>query len=214
VILKIAEPAYPLFILLALLPFKWLSQSLLGSMSTMRTNASLVTDVYFPRALLPFADTVTGMAHFIVGLAIVPAFMAVYSIGPSPYLLYLPVVIAAQFLLTLGLAYPMAVWGVYYRNLPGLVANLLRLWLYLSPALWALSRVHNPTHRTLVRLNPLTGIFEGYRGAFGLISRGDGTLGHQAPGWDLAFSAGLGIVALIVGGLYFIRRESQFGKLL
>lgn len=214
VILKSNVPSYPLFILLALLPFKWLSQSLLGSMGTMRANASLVTDVYFPRALLPFADTVTGLAHYLVGLLIVPLFMAAYGVGPSPYLFYLPVVIAAQLVLTLGLAYPLAVWGVYYRNLPNLVGNLLRLWLYLSPALWALSSL-SESHQTLVRLNPLTGIFEGYRGAFGLVLASDGrTLIHQAPGWDLVLSAGIGFISLLIGGLYFIRREAQFGKLL
>lgn len=215
-ILKTAEPAYPLFVLVALLSFKWLSSALIGAMSTVRKNATLVTDLYFPRALLPFSEVVTELAHFMVGLIIIPFFMIGYGITPSLDLLFLPLVIVVQFVLTLGIAYPLSAWGVNYRNLPGLVGNLLRLWLYLSPALWSLElRVDNPTHRFLVRLNPLTGIFQSYRGAIGLTPTPSGkSVTHAAPTWDLAYSAVFGVVALVLGAWYFIRRESQFGKMI
>jgi len=221
IILKAAEPAYPLFILMALLPFKWLAASLTGAMATVRKNESLVTDLYFPRALLPMSEVVTGVAHFLVGLAIVPIFMAVYKIAPTWDILWLPVVIVAQFVLILGLAYPFSVWGLNYRNLPGLVENILRLWLYLSPALWSLqTKVKNPTHRMIVRLNPLTGIFESYRGAIGLTpvppaAGGPATqVTHGAPSWDLVYSLAFGVLAIVLGGWYFVRREAQFGKML
>jgi ABC-type polysaccharide/polyol phosphate export permease len=216
VILKAAEPAFPLYVLTALLPFKWMTSSLTGSMSVVRSNSSLIQDVYFPRALLPVAEVVTSLAHFVVGLLIVPIFMVVYGIEPSWHLIFLPVIVAAQFILCLGLAYPLAVWGLNYRNLPGLIGNLFRLWLYLSPALWALeTRLPNPSHRNLVRLNPLTGLFEAYHGVIGVLPvPGTQLTKHAVPGWGLAYSAGFGIVALLIGGWYFIRRESQFGKML
>ncbi|MGH2726939.1 MAG: ABC transporter permease [Actinomycetota bacterium] len=217
VILNAAEPAFPLYVLTALLPFKWMTSSLTGAMGVVRGNTNLIHDLYFPRALLPVAEVVTSLAHFAVGLLIVPIFMAIYGIQPSWHLVFIPVVIAAQFLLCLGLAYPMSVWGVYNRNLPGLIVNLFRLWLYLSPALWSLqARVKNPTHRFLVRLNPLTGLFESYHGAIGVIPSGNAAdpTTNVVPGWDLAYSAAFGLVALIIGGWYFMRRETQFGKML
>jgi len=216
-ILKAAEPAFPLYVVTALLPFKWMTSSLTGAMTVVRSNTNLIQDLYFPRALLPIAEVVTSMAHFAVGLLIVPAFMAVYGIGPSWNVLWLPVIVAAQFILCLGLCYPLAVWGVNYRNLPGLIGNLFRLWLYLSPALWALeTRVSDPMHRNLIRLNPLTGLFEAYHGAIGVLPvPGSDTMTKSGrPGWALAYAAGFGIVALLLGGWYFIRRETQFGKML
>lgn len=216
VILDAAEPAFPLYVLTALLPFKWMTSSLTGAMGVVRSNTNLIQDLYFPRALLPIAEVVTSLAHFAVGLLIVPIFMAVYGIEPSWHLIFLPVIVAAQFVLCLGLAYPLSVWGLNYRNLAGLIGNLFRLWLYLSPALWSLqTRVHNPTHRFLVRLNPLTGLFESYHGAIGVVPvPGTNATTNAMPGWDLAYSAGFGIVALLLGGWYFIRREAQFGKML
>lgn len=195
---------YPLFVVIALLPYKWLASSLIGSMNVVRTNANLVTDVYFPRALLPITETVVGLAHFCVGLAVIPIFMIAYKVPTSWHLVFLPLVMATEFVLVLGIGYLLAVWGLIFRNLPGLTAQLLRLWFYLSPGLWDMSRVRVPWHRTLVELNPLTGIFLGYRNA--LIAR------HSAPWWTLAYSAGFGVVALLVGFWYFRRKEANFGK--
>jgi ABC-type polysaccharide/polyol phosphate export permease len=220
VILKAGQPAFPLYVLTALLSFKWLTGSLTGAMGVVRGNTNLIQDLYFPRALLPVTEVVVGLAHYLIGLLIVPIFMAIYGIAPSWHLIFLPVIVATQFLLCLGLAYPLSVWGLNYRNLPGLIGNLFRLWLYLSPALWSLDlRVHNPTHKLLVKLNPLTGLFESYHGVIGVkpsVAGGVATGGVEnvLPGWPLAYSAAFGFVALLLGGWYFIRREAQFGKML
>lgn len=198
-------PAYPLFIIVGVLPWKWLSSTIVGSMGVVRGNASLITDVYFPRALLPMVEIVTGLAHFAVGLLVVPIFMAAFRVGPTWHLVWLPLVIAVQFLFALGMSYPLSVWGLHYRNLSGVVGNILRLWFYLTPIIWTLDRIDDPTYRLIVRLNPLTGIIEAYRGAI---------VARHAPDWTLAYSAGIGLVAMLLGARYFVRREAQFGKLI
>jgi lipopolysaccharide transport system permease protein len=199
-----ADPTRLLSILIAMLPFKWFTSSLIGSMGVVRSNASLVNDVYIPRALLPITQLVIGLAHFGVGLLVVPIFMAVVGVGPSWALLWLPVVAAVQFIFMLGLAYIFAVWGLNYRNLPGLMSNLLRLWFYLSPALYTLNKLSG-TYRTIMQFNPLTGIFQGYRGAI---------LTHTGPDWTLLYTAVLGIIITIFAGWFFTRKEPHFGKLL
>lgn len=204
VILRNDTPAYPLFLIVSLLPFKWLVTGITGAMGTVRTNGSLIQNLYFPRALLPVTELAVGLAHFLVGLLVVPIFMAAFTVAPSWHLVWLPVVIAVQFVFMLGLAFPSAIWGVNYRNLPGLAANLIRLWFYVSPGVWALERVDG-TLRTLVQLNPLTGLFEAYRGAI---------MTHRSPGWTLGWTAAVGLAGLLAGGRYFVRREAQFGKII
>jgi len=200
-----SDPTALVMILISLLSYKWLSQSLIGSMGVVRANSSLVTDVYFPRALLPVTQIVIALAHFGVGLLTVPIFLFFAHVGPSWSVLWLPVVMAVQFLFMLGLAYPLSVWGLTYRNLPGLMSNVLRLWFYLSPGLYTLASVSAGRTRTLMQFNPLTGIFEGYRGAL---------LTHQPPNWTLLWTALVGSVTVVFGGWYFTRREPHFGKML
>jgi homopolymeric O-antigen transport system permease protein len=200
-----SDPTTLVQILISLLAFKWLSQSLIGSMGVVRANSSLVTDVYFPRALLPVTQIVVALAHFGVGLLTVPIFLFFAHVGLSLSMLWLPVIMAVQFLFMLGLAYPLSVWGLTYRNLPGLMSNVLRLWFYLSPGLYALSVVPAGRPRTLMQFNPLTGLFEGYRGAL---------VTGRPPGWTLLWTAFIGALAVVFGGWYFTRREPHFGKML
>lgn len=199
------DPTRLLFILCAVLPFKWLTAAVVGSMGVVRSNASLVNDVYFPRSLLPITEIVVGLAHFGVGLLVLPIFMAVLHVGPSWALVWLPVVIAVQMIFMLGLVYPLSVWGLNYRNLPNLMGNILRLWFYLSPALWRIKAEWPANIRFLIKLNPLSGIFTGYR---------DVILDHKIPDWTLYYSALVGAVLALIGAWYFSRREAQFGKML
>lgn len=206
-ILHRADPKpYPLFVLTALLPFKWFVSSLLGAMGTVRANSSLVTDVYFPRALLPITEIATGLAHFGVAMIVVPFVMFFYGIAPTWHLIFLPVAVFAEFILILGLAYPMSVWGLNYRNLPGLTNNLIRLWFYLSPALWSIEgRVKGDLLQNIVRLNPLTGVFTTYHNA---------VFFHKPPGWEVLWTLFVGLTMCFFGGWYFTRREPNFGKML
>jgi homopolymeric O-antigen transport system permease protein len=199
-----SDPTALVMILISLLSYKWLSQSLIGSMGVVRANSSLVTDVYFPRALLPVTQIVVGLAHFGVGLLTVPIFLFFAHVGYSWSVLWLPLIMAVQFFFMLGLAYPLSVWGLTYRNLPGLMSNVLRLWFYLSPGLYTLATVP-AAGRTLMQFNPLTGLFESYRGAL---------LTHQPPSWSLIWTAFFGALMVVFGGWYFTRREPHFGKML
>jgi ABC-type polysaccharide/polyol phosphate export permease len=201
---KSAVPDYALFVISALLPFKWLSSALIGSIGTVRLNGQLVTDVYFPRALLPLVENVVGLAHFAVGLAVIPVFMFAYGRPPTIHMLWLPLVLGTQFLLILAFAYPMSVWGLHFRNVQNLSGNILRLWFYASPGIWSLSQLDNESIIRIVKLNPLTGLFLSYHAVFY-----DG----KAPGWELAYTAGFSLLVLVWGFRYYIRREAQFGKL-
>ncbi len=203
VIFKRGEPAYPLFIIIALLPWKWMLSAVSGAMGTIRGNSGLITDVYFPRGLLPLVDIVVGMIHFLVGLTIVPLFMIAYGIYPDWHIVWLPVVVFVQFVFLLGMVYPLAVLGLNFRNSGPLVTQMFRLWFYLSPGIWALSRFEGRKIYNLMLLNPLTGIFEGYRGAL---------YQHQSPNWELFYTFALGVIGVVVGLRFFIRREMQFGK--
>lgn len=192
------------WLLAALLPYKWFRQTVLQSMGTVRANANLISDLYFPRALLPIADMSVALSHFLVGLLVIPPVLLLHGLWFTPRLSILPLVMGVQLLLSLGFAYPFAVWGLYYQNLQNFSGNLLRLWFYLSPSIWAIEQAPEKFH-WLIRLNPLTGLFEGYRSAF---------LGHPIKWADLGVTAAWAVVMLLVGSFYFTRRESQFGKLL
>jgi lipopolysaccharide transport system permease protein len=149
-------------------------------------------------------DLTVGAAHFGIALLLMPPLMLAFGFPFTVNMFLLPLIVFVQAILALGLAYPAAVWGLYFQNLSNFSGNFIRMWFYLSPSLWTLDEVQNETYRTIIRINPLTGLFEGYRAVF---------LGHPMHWADFGITCIWAVVLFVVGSYYFTRRESQFGKL-
>jgi ABC-type polysaccharide/polyol phosphate export permease len=102
------------------------------------------------------------------------------------------------------------------------MGNIIRLWFYLSPALYELTRFSNGTVKFIMELNPLTGLFESYRRVFALAGFTPTkacpkcpSIPHYyagAPHPALLWTFVLGCIMLLIGAWYFTRRETQFGK--
>jgi ABC-type polysaccharide/polyol phosphate export permease len=212
VILQTKREAYPLFIFCAILPWKWFSATAVESTRSIIGREKIIKQVHFPKIVLPLATVVGGVANFAFGLIPLFAMMLLFYPGHITWwLLLIPVVAAVQFLFTLGLSIGLSGVTVFYRDLGLLMTHLIRLWFYLSPALYGTDQVQSlaASHPQLIRLynlNPFAGLFESYRS---LIYYG------QPPAWDL-----LGIVVvesvflLVVAVLVFKRLEPAFAKVL
>ena len=59
-------------------------------------------------------------------------------------LVFIPVIAAVQYVFTLGMALAVASVNVFFRDLGNVLRHMLRLWFYLSPALYSLSRLEDP----------------------------------------------------------------------
>jgi lipopolysaccharide transport system permease protein len=212
VILRSTREAYPLFIFCAILPWKWFSSAVGAATICVVSRERIIKQVAFPKIVLPLSACVGGIVSFIFGL--IPLFAMLVLLFPNhltPWVLLIPVVAAVQFLLTLGIGILLSGLTVFYRDVGLLMTHALRLWFYVSPALYGTDQIQslttkNPELGRLFNLNPFTGLFESYRN---LIYYG------QAPTWDL-----LGIVVveslviLVVGVLVFRRIEPAFAKVL
>jgi ABC-type polysaccharide/polyol phosphate export permease len=100
---------------------------------------------------------------------------------------------------------------VFYRDIGNLSGHLLRIWFYLSPALYGSDQIqklaqNHPQLFAIYSLNPFAGIFESYRN---LIYYG------TAPQWGLlALVAIEGVVGILISVLIFRRLEPAFAKVL
>jgi ABC-type polysaccharide/polyol phosphate export permease len=212
VILQNTKEAYPLFIFCAILPWKWFSATTVESTRSIIGREKIIKQVHFPKIVLPLATVVGGVANFVFGLVPLFAMMLLfYQNHITAWLLLIPVVAVVQFLFQLGASIFLSAVTVFYRDLGLLMTHLIRLWFYLSPALYGAEQVKklaesNPQLVRIYNLNPFAGLFESYRS---LIYYG------QPPAWDL-----LGIVLiesaflLVVAVLVFKRLEPAFAKVL
>jgi homopolymeric O-antigen transport system permease protein len=192
---------YVLFSFATMVPWTLFSTSLTDMVNSLVDNMNLVTKIYFPREVLPIAATLARLLDFAIAavvLLVVMIYFRVPLFGTT--WLFLPIIIATQVALALGLGFAGATLNVFFRDAKHLVTLGLQIWLYASPVIYPVSSV--PVQlRPLYFLNPMAGVVEAYRSVL---------LYGKWPDLYLAWAAFVALAALVVGYWFFKRLELQF----
>ena len=126
-------------------------------------GGNLIRKVLFPAEVLPIVAVFAAFVHFCLGLLIVAAAILYFGVAVTwTDLLWLPVIVAVQLALTLGLALILSAATVHFRDLRDLLANGLTLWFFATPILYPLSLVP-PRWQPLLSLNPFTHLAVAYQ---------------------------------------------------
>ena len=218
IILQASQPAYPLFILCAILPWKWFTSSVQDGATSVVSQERLIKQIQFPKIVLPVAATTAGIVGFGFGLVALAVIMIPYIDRVSINMVLIPVIAVVQYVFTLAVAFAVAAVNVFFRDLGNVLRHLLRLWFYMSPGLYSLSRLdgvslfqENPWLRDLVAANPFAILFEAYRAVIYGTPEG----GRLLPDWgSLAGLLLVSIVLLALTTVLFKRLEPSFAKVL
>jgi len=198
------EP-YALFLFCGILPWSWFSSSLAESANVLLAGANLIKKVLFPAEVLPIVTVLANMVHFFLGLPILVIFL-VYFQTPLQVneLIWFPVVVFVQLLLTLGLALILSALTVHFRDLKDILSNLLTFWFFATPIIYPMSDA--PTlGRSLLNLNPFTHVAISYQE----ILFYDGPFGH----WKWLMAVGIASMGLFLFGYFvFDRLRDSFAE--
>jgi ABC-type polysaccharide/polyol phosphate export permease len=210
VIARISKPDYPLFVFCAILPWKWFSSAVNDGILSVTSRERIIKQVKFPKIVLPFASTLGGIVNFTFGLIPLLGLMLLfYSDRISPTLLLIPIIAAVQFVFSLAVAIFVSALNVFFRDIANVARHGLRLWFYLSPALYSFDDVRTRAGGlagTLYSLNPWTPLFESYRAVI---------YNKTIPPWEpLAILLVVSVVLLGLAILFFKRVEPSFAKVL
>jgi lipopolysaccharide transport system permease protein len=189
-----------ILIIAAVLPWQFFSTALLDSSSSLVTNSSLISKVYFPRMIVPLASVLTNLVDFGVSLLIVGLLLAAYQVNPGWYLLSLPVFTLLAFTLTLGAGLLLTSLNVEYRDFRYVVPFIVQFGVYISPV--AFSSTDVPSQwRLLFFLNPMVGIVDGFRWSL--------TGGQTHLYWESVVASTLTTAALLRLGMWYFRRVER-----
>lgn len=163
-VLKMQIDHYALFILSALFPWQWLTNSLGTGCAVFVNNASLVKKLPFPRFALCGAVVLGDFVHFLFTLPVLLLLVLWEGVPLDPFvwLVGLPLVLAVQTLLVMALVTILASVNAYLRDLEQLVRVLLLLLFYVTPVLYPYSMIP-PRLQWIVYANPLAPIIVSWR---------------------------------------------------
>jgi ABC-type polysaccharide/polyol phosphate export permease len=198
------EP-YALFMFCGILPWTWFSSSLLESSSTLLSGGNLIKKVLFPAEVLPIVTVLANMAHFFLGLPILVAFLVYYRRPLDPLeLLWFPVIVTVQLVLTTGLALLLSALTVHFRDLKDLLGNLLTLWFFATPIIYPISQAPDYM-RWAMNLNPMTHLAISYQEVLFYV----GPHGHWR--WLMSLAL-LAVVVFLLGYFVFDRLRDSFAE--
>ena len=153
---------YPLFALSGLLIWLFVHTAVSMSSTSFVNNSQLVTKVYFPRLIVPLADTLAALFDLIFGFAILTILMIYYGSVPSTSIVLAPFFIFLAFLQAASFGTLFAALNINYRDVKFALPFILQVWMIASPVFYPATIV-NEKWRLLFALNPLVGILEGFR---------------------------------------------------
>ena len=198
------EP-YALFMFCGILPWTWFSSSLLESSNVLISGGNLIKKVLFPAEVLPIVTVLANMVHFFLGLPILAIFLIYYRVPLNLLeLVWFPVVVFTQLLLTLGLALIVAALTVHFRDLKDLLANLLTFWFFATPIIYPMTLAPG-IGKQLLNVNPFTHLAISYQE----ILFYDGPFGH----WKWLLALLFASVGLFLAGYFlFDRLRDSFAE--
>lgn len=193
---------YPVFSLAALVPWTYFSTSLTGASNSLLANQNLITKIYLPRLVIPFAPVLGALMDFGIAFVVLLAVLLGYGIVPSlTGFILIPLLLLTAMLTAAGLGCWLAALNIQYRDVKYVVPFLEKVLMFASPIVYPLSLVPE-AYRPLVALNPMVGVVGGFRSVL---------LHDGAFPWTIvAISAGTALAIFLAGGLYFRSVERKF----
>ena len=157
----------------AVVPFQLVIATVVTSLDSTRARGTIIGNMDFPRIFLPASAAFTESLAFAASSVLLVLMMIVYLVAPTLAILWLPLVVIVNLALAAAVAYPAALFAIWFPDLRPFLISLMRTLFFLAPGLVPLSQVYGYTNDVL-KINPLTGLFEAYRA---VLQHG------EAPAW-------------------------------
>ncbi|MCP4358487.1 MAG: ABC transporter permease [Chloroflexi bacterium] len=210
---------YPIFILVALIPWQLLAGSIVGGTVSITSNAPLIKKVYFPRVLLPASRMLSMLVNFAFALLVLIILLYLFGIGLTVHALWVPFILLTQIVFMLGLMFIFATLQAFYRDTMMILEVAMLAWFFMTPIFYPYERFSeyaelmgigiNPA-RWMRWLNPMASIVDSYRTVLWGNVKSSGPVSMDPLLLLRTFVTA--VIILVIGYLFFIKMEYLFGE--
>lgn len=161
-LLKFGTENFPIFLLPALLTWRFFSISTSMSLTSIIGNSPLVTKVYFPRWLLILSSNLANLIGSSLEFVVLLPLLILFGMKITFLILLLPIFLAIEFILIFAISLPLAALNVYYRDIHQVWDIALQAGFFLTPIIYSINLIPD---RFVVyySLNPITRIIGSIR---------------------------------------------------
>jgi lipopolysaccharide transport system permease protein len=190
---------FAIYLMTGLVAWGAFSEAIARSPGTILEVPNLVKKVVFPLQILPLVLALSSLLSQSIALLLLLATAAIFFKTVHWTIVFLPLIVFSQILLTTGLSWLLASLGVFVRDLQHVISLGLSAWMYSTPIVYPASAL--PANlKFILYINPLAGIVTDYRRVI---------LQGQSPDW-LTYAAYTAVgVGMWFAGFYFFHKTKK-----
>ena len=205
IIFKRGGPNYPIYVLLALLPWRWFTTTLNESAASIIGKKGILKDLYFPKIIPVFSTISTNLYNFLLSNLILALFLIIFKIPLTINYLYFPFIVFVQLIFTIGISFILSHYTIIFEDIKILTKHALLIWFYISPAIYPVKLIPEKILPYIV-LNPFYVFFNSYRQII---------MYNQAPNLSVLFVLlTFSILLTIVGLRLLAKNDGRYAKIL
>lgn len=194
---------YVIFLVCGLIPWLFFSTAINKAAFTIVENGGIIKKVFFPREILPISVVTCECVNFIISTVIILAFILLTGYGFSWHIVFYPLILLVQFVVTLGFAFLLSAITVYVRDLAHFVGVALQLLFYATPICYASGKIP-VDYQWIMKFNPMAYVINGYRAIF------YDKMVPDLNGLGILFI--IGIILCIIGYMIFNKLQKGFAE--
>ena len=199
------DSGLPFWLLLysGLITFNIFAETVARAPTAVRGYPSFVKKIIFPVNILPVVPLGAALVHGAFNYLILLAALA-WTNGFHVQIFLFPLLLLPALLLALGIAWFVAAWGVFIKDMSQIIPMVVQMLMFLSPVFYPVSAVPKML-RPLYKFNPLGNVIEATRA----------TVTGQSIEWS-AWGTALGfcLAVWLLGYAFFQRSREEFADAL
>jgi lipopolysaccharide transport system permease protein len=203
-----SRTGFALYFLAGMLPWLAFSEALGRAPTVLLEHRNFVKKLVFPVETLPANLAASGLVSEFFAVLLFGLALLTLRGGLPPTLLWLPLILIPQILLTMGLSWFLAALGIFVRDLGQAIGFVLTIWFFLTPICYpeaALATLPPSVTLWLAR-NPMYVLVRAYRAIL---------LDQQAPAFGPLWKMWIVSIAVFVAGhAWFYKLRKSFADII
>ena len=130
---KFEIPNFPIYLLLGIICWNFFRNGTTIALNSLTNRSSLITQIYFPRAIPGLSAGVTSAVMIVFELVVLAIFMIVFGFSPPATIILLIPILALELVLILGVSLPLSVLNVKYKDTEFIWGVVISAGFFLTP---------------------------------------------------------------------------------
>ena len=154
---KFEIPNFPIYLLLGIVCYRFFQNGTTLALNSLTNRSSTITQIYFPRSIPGLSAGITSAIMLVFELMVLGIFMAAFQFIPTVTILLLPLVLALELLLIFGIALPLSVLNVKFKDTEFIWGVVLSAGFFLTPIFYQFDMLPEAI-RNVLQFSPIVQI--------------------------------------------------------